>query len=169
MCGYFMRNLAYYRAGFREGLSGKKELRGRGQHFWQHSSSNFLDAAVLEWCKLFGGERDSKYHWSKIVSDPTTFEPELLRHLGVDADTFAKCIEKMRHYRDKFVAHLDYEKIMYIPDFDLAKAAVEFYHAHVLKNELASSDDSAGLVTDLDGCYQDAADEAKRIYDASGI
>jgi hypothetical protein len=168
VCGYFMRSLAYYRAGFRDGAARKKELRGRGCDFWRHVSSNFLDAAVMEWCKLFG-DRQGKYHWSKIVSDPATFESELLRHLGVDADTFAKYIEKVRRYRDKFAAHLDSERVMHIPDFDMAKAAVEFYHKHIAQKETQSPEELEGLVMDLDRCYRDATEEAQRIYETSAI
>src|SRR5437588_664498 len=132
VCGYFMRNLAYYRAGFRDSASGKKQLRGRGRNFWLHVSSNFLDAAVMEWCKLFG-DKQGKHYWSKIVSDPARFESELRRHLGIDAATLEKYIETIRRYRDKFAAHLDSERVMHIPNFDMAKAAVEFYHKHIVQ------------------------------------
>jgi hypothetical protein len=164
VCGYFMRNLGYYRAGFRDNAAGKKELKGKGINFWRHVSSNFLDAAVMEWCKLFG-DKNGKHHWSKIVSDQAMFEAELLRHLGLDSDEFAKYIEGIRRYRDKFAAHLDSDRVMHIPDFEIAKAAVEFYHKWILQKEIQSLEQLEGLLTDLGRCYQDATDEANRIYE----
>jgi len=168
VCGYFIRNLAYYRAGFRDNAVGKKELRGRGLNLWLHVSSNFLDAAVMEWCKLFG-DKNGKHHWSKIVSDTAIFEAGLLQHLGVDADRFAKYIEEIRRYRDKFAAHLDSDRVMHIPDFEMAKSAVEFYHKYIVQKEIQSPEELEGLLTDLDRCYQDATEEAQRIYEKNGI
>lgn len=168
VCGYFMRNLAYYRAGFRDNSVGKKELKGRGSNFWLHASSNFLDAAVMEWCKLFG-DKHGKHHWSKIVSDPAIFEAELLKYLNVDSDRFAKHIETIRRYRDKFAAHLDSDRVMHIPDFEMAKAAVEFYHKWIVQKETQSLEELEGLVTDLGRCYEDAAEEAQRIYEKCSI
>jgi hypothetical protein len=167
VCGFFTRNLAYYRAAWRDDMA-RKELRGRESHFWRHANSNFFDVAVLEWCKLFG-DRNDKHHWSNILSDPATFESNLLHHLGVDANAFGEYIEGIRRYRDKFVAHLDSKRIMDIPDFDVAKAAIDFYHRHLLDHEISSPADLQGLVTDLDRCYQDALAEGRRIYDANGI
>jgi len=158
VCGYFTRNLAYYRAAWQD-----KTLRGATHHFWRHVNSNFFDIAVLEWCKLLGDKKDP-HHWSKVVSNPTTFEKNLLSHLGISASAFKNYIDGMRHYRDKFIAHLDSEPVMNIPNFKPGKAAVDFYHAHIVTKEIADLHELAGLVTKLDDCYREAMQEAKSVY-----
>ena len=70
----------------------------------------------------------------------------------------------MREYRDKFVAHLDCQRVMNIPNFDTAKASVAFYHGHIASQE-ASPGDLAGLPENaarLSKYYQHCADEAER-------
>jgi hypothetical protein len=168
VCGYFARNLAYYRAAWRENESGKKVLRGACHDFWRHTNSNFLDVAVLEWCKLFGDKNDP-HHWSQIVSSPGTFEQGLLHHLGMDGDAFKNYIGTIRRYRDKFVAHLDSESVMNIPDFDKGNAAVDFYHAHIVMSEIQGPHELEGLVTSLAGCYREAMEAAERIYDVNHL
>ncbi len=51
LCCHFLRNLAFYKAGWRKG-----ELIFKDQ-FWVNANGNFIDVCVLEWCKLFGDKR----------------------------------------------------------------------------------------------------------------
>jgi hypothetical protein len=46
LCAHFTRNLAYYRAA-------QDRIARTSPEFWRTVYSNFLDIAVLEWCKLF--------------------------------------------------------------------------------------------------------------------
>jgi hypothetical protein len=59
LCLYYLRHMAFYRAGWRGG-----SLVFRSQ-FWVAVNGNFLDICVLEWCKLFGDKR-SKHYWEKL-------------------------------------------------------------------------------------------------------
>jgi hypothetical protein len=131
----FARNLAYLRA--------MQPVKGRipkasPWDFWMTLSNNALDAVVLEWCKLFADPND-KHHWSKIVSKPDDFRSELLKHLEVTKGDFDAYQTAMRRYRDKFVAHLDSDEVMDIPDFDLAERSVAFYHSHLVSKEVADA------------------------------
>jgi hypothetical protein len=70
------------RVGQKPEHSGLLNFQGWG-NFWRAVSGNFIDICVLEWCKLFA-DPNGKHHWSKIVSDPTSFKTQLLDHLGID-------------------------------------------------------------------------------------
>jgi hypothetical protein len=66
--------------------------------------ANFIDIAVLEWCKLFG-DRKGKHFWANVVTDPSSFESALLIHLGVTIQELVVYVDEVRTYRDKFLAH----------------------------------------------------------------
>jgi hypothetical protein len=52
--------------------------------FWRQVNGNFFDMAVLDWCKLFGDQKQTplkrvgEHHWRRVVSDPEMFEARLL-------------------------------------------------------------------------------------------
>jgi hypothetical protein len=59
--------------------------------FWVIINGNFLDIAVLEWCKLFGDTR-GKHYFGKVISDVPAFntqsyliDPTQLTRLPPDA------------------------------------------------------------------------------------
>lgn len=165
VCCHFMRNLAFYRIG-RNYPSGWaiKPLKPNAD-FWRTANGNFLDVCVLEWCKLLGDKR-GRHFYGNIVSDVTRFETELLRHLNIDAVNFDSYRNSIRDYRDKFVAHLDFDRIMNIPFLDVARSSVEFYHAHLVNHEvqsweLANLPDSAEK---LRAGYEQCEAEATRVY-----
>lgn len=70
----------------------------------------------------------------------------------------------MRHYRDKFVAHLDSERVMNIPNLDIAKKST-FYLVRVVTSE-ATPEELSGCepYMDLSLYYNVSEDEAKQIY-----
>jgi hypothetical protein len=151
VCTIFMRNLAYYRGAqeFRVGWA-ESPLVSEAS-FWRTVANNALDISVLEFCKLFG-ERRGNHFWGQTVSDSGRFQAELLRHLKMSSQQLDGYVEQMRHYRDKFVAHLDDDRTMRPPDLSLAKSATEFYHSYILDNEappgcLSGLVDSAAKLT----------------------
>lgn len=162
LCRNFAVNLAYYRVGQRP----EHEILGNAHNaeanFWRTASNNFMDICVLEWCKLFA-EQKGKHCWLTVVADPVSFKGELLQHLGLDGAAFEREVEAMRHYRDKFLAHLDSEHRMSIPSLEIAKGAVWFYHAYVVRNEIPPGD-LAGLPSVLDPGYAHCEAEAREIY-----
>lgn len=151
LCCHFARNLAYYRA-WHDRLT-----PGNYGEILATIDGNFIDMAVIEWCKLFG-ERKGKHYWEKVVSHQG-FEAEMVKHLDESSERFKNYINEMREYRDKFLAHLDDERIMKIPKMDQAKEAVDFLYGYLVSVE-ASTDDLAGLPKDLtvyyEGCFKNA-------------
>lgn len=160
LCAHFSRNLAYYRAGH-------ELLTTTSLEFWITVDGNFLDVAVIEWCKLLGDPKE-KHHWKRIVTDASRFEADLLGRLGVNTAEFAAYINEVRAYRDKFIAHLDDLREIDIPLLDRAKAAVEFLHDYVVLNEAAPGD-LAGLPNNLSDYYDHCFAEATAAYKRSGV
>ena len=108
LCCHCVRNIAYYRAGWVDGHFVSEE------DFWRNANSNFLDIGVLEWCKVFA-DSNGKHHWRKVVPAPDRFMSALFEGIAVTEDAFNTLHEETRRYRDKFIAHLDDERIMQIP------------------------------------------------------
>jgi hypothetical protein len=163
LCCNFAVHLAYYRVGQRPEHEIFGNARNAEANFWRTASNNFIDICVLEWCKLFA-ERKGKHCWLHVVADPVNFRGKLLQHLGLDGTAFEREVEAMRHYRNKFLAHLDSEHRMSIPSLEIAKEAVWFYLDYVVQNEVTPGD-LAGLPVVLDPGYAQCEAEARKIYD----
>jgi hypothetical protein len=138
LCIHFLRNLAYYRAGWtvhveRSGGSGElhRVLRRKESQFWRTVNGNCLDTCILEWCKLFA-ESNGKHNWRKVVADPTAFLPGMLAHLRITEAELGAYIDEMRHYRDKFVAHLDEVHVMDIPLLRISRRSVAYLYTNLV-------------------------------------
>jgi hypothetical protein len=105
--------MAYHRAGEESKKAWKKE------DFWRNINSNFIDVAVIDWCKLFADPK-SKHFWSKVVQTKEVFLENLYQELGITEAEFSAHINEMKHYRDKFLAHLDEEMVMHIPTMEIS-------------------------------------------------
>lgn len=172
LCVSFARNVAFYRAGWSEDAQPLlSERHPEDAAFWRQVNANFIDMAVLEWCKLFGNQKGTpnkrleRHHWRRVVSDPEGFEAGLLAQLQMDEAGLGALIDKMRSYRDEFVAHLDDKLLMYVPELDAAREAVAFYHRHIVEFE-AQPGELAGLpgVNELALGYDQCTDDAARVY-----
>jgi hypothetical protein len=145
LCCHCLRNLAFYNAGPRNAAPRPKK------QFWVNVGDNFLDIAVLEWCKLFADSR-GKHFWRKTISDPAAFWDGLLQKLGQSEAQFDDFVNQMRTYRDKFVAHLDSEEVMHIPRLDVAINSVVYLYDYLLAHE------------EEHGCFWDASGSASSFY-----
>lgn len=162
VCANFGRNLAYFRAGQEKENLPLLQERVPFASFWRQVNSNAIDVAVLDWCKLFA-DKTGEHHWAKVVKNRTAFEAGLLRHLGVNASTLEEYIKDMRTFRNKFVAHLDQEKVTSIPDMTLAKSAAEFLLDHVMANEAAPGDLEGLEGTNIKAGYDTCVAEAREV------
>jgi hypothetical protein len=153
LCAHCVRNLAYHRASH-------TKLVNRSTDFWRTIDGNFLDIAVLEWCKLFGDEK-AKHSWQSVVTDRARFYSELLKHMDMTATEFDDYSGEVRKYRDKFIAHLDDARVMDIPFMDRARHSVEFYHRYVVETEVTEGGLNK-LPNDLVAYYNQCHREADR-------
>jgi hypothetical protein len=124
LCCHFARNLAYYKSGW-----GNGDLKVKEQ-FWVSINSNFLDMAVLEWCKLFGDYKD-KHHWKNITHTDSKFKERMFEELKIKQTDLDLIHGSIKSYRDKFVAHLDSELTMKIPKISEGLEMVCFYYKEV--------------------------------------
>lgn len=159
LCVYFARNMAFYRAAWGEnGL-----ITPAGSNFWNTVNANFIDTAVLEWCKLFA-DKNGHQSWRKVVGDADKFEAKMLSAANLDAKKFEDMIKHVRAYRDKFVAHLDSEREMKIPQLDLLLAVVRVLFKHLLEEEMQPEEAARVGIRDIDELYWQSFNEAKAIY-----
>jgi len=155
LCCHCVRNAAYYRAGWRRNSISVSE------DFWVNANGNFLDLAVLEWCKLFT-DRRGKHHWRKVVPDPNVFLPGLLKEIGVDEQEFQDRCKEIKTYRDKFVAHLDDKPKMQIPHLSMVIDSVIYLYSIVRDEFDAVLNDAPG---NLRSFYRQRFAHAKSHYE----
>ena len=166
LCCSFMRNLACHRAGLHAGV--KSNLLNPNHPkggFWLDAHGNFFDTCVLDWCKLFA-DRKGKHHWRRVVENPDRFEADLYTTLGVTADAFTTLITKIKDYRDRFVAHLDEDRMMLLPELEVARTAIVFLHQR-LAQMIASLEEWPDLpasAEELAFVYQRASQQAETVY-----
>ncbi len=152
LCCHCARNVAYYRAWW----DGKELVTN--DDFFRNANSNAVDIAVLEWCKLFS-DPGGKHKWCKVVPEPDQFMPELYAQLAIDKNFFDEHCEKTKTYRDKFLAHLDEERCMHIPDLTIVLKSVIFLYG-ILQNEYGALLNN--LPTELGQYYKDCFTHGKR-------
>jgi hypothetical protein len=129
LCCHCLRNLAYYRAWYEEGKPHEN------RNFWVNANGNFVEIALLEWCKVFG-EWNGAYHFRKVVGDPDAVRVALLAAVGKTQQEWEDYIAAMKKYRDKFVAHWDEDVDgPILPQMDFAKDSMIFLLDHCVENE----------------------------------
>lgn len=163
LCCDFARNVAFYRAGMSECTSSLLSETHPQAAFWRQVNGNFFDMAVLDWCKLFV-DRDGKQTWRNVVSDSADFEAKLLTDCHVSKQDFAELTQKFRHYRNKYLAHLDDEETR-IPFLEKARPSVAFYHRYIVEHEAKTGElDGLPSVGDFAKGHDQCVEEAKRAY-----
>jgi hypothetical protein len=156
LCCHFTRNLAYYRAGWEDG-----QLILIPNEFWKTANSNFLDIAVLEWCKLYADKK--AYHsYRKVVTDPRNFLPQMYSDYGATERLWAVYKKEMKTYRDKFIAHLDNRNIMHIPEMNFAQYSINYIYDTIICEQ--DEDVLRGLPRNLNEYSDNCNSEAKEFY-----
>lgn len=150
LCSHATRNIAYLRALHERAMA-------QGQ-FWKTVDGNFVDIAALEWCKLFV-DGSGKHHWQKVidVTQHQAFLPAVFVHAGIDQQKFQDCFDRVKTYRDKFVAHLDNETVMNIPTMDIVLKSVEHLYSVIRTSNPMWFN---GLPPNMPAYYQQCEQEA---------
>lgn len=160
LCRYCLWNCAFYRA-----RSDKNELINLDNNeFWRIVDSNFIDMCVLEWCKLFADER-GKHCWKKVITDQTRFLSSLLADLNCTETEFNTYIAMVKHYRDKFVAHLDNENRMDIPNLEWIKKSTLYLYDYLFNHE--GADAFIQNPPNLRNEFTASGEKAQRVYVAN--
>ena len=125
-------------------------------------NGSLLDLCLLEWCKLFTDLRGKQF-WKRIVDDPDAFKDGLFKEISVNEDDWTKYLRKVKRYRDKFVAHLDSDKFMNLPDLDIAFKSIEYYFRYL--GDLPEGNEVlAGFPSDLALYYEQCLREGRKEY-----
>lgn len=123
---YVVRNIAHHRS-----LEPFKD--DSDQNYWILVFNNFMDIAVLEWCKAFGSKSDAT-HWSNHVADQDAFRAGLYERLSISEGEWHAYWEDIKNYRDKVVAHHESTtKVTHYPDFSYALQACFYYYGILIK------------------------------------
>jgi hypothetical protein len=108
-------------------------------NFWRVMYANCLDMAVIEWCKLFGSDSETKQqmHWKNIVpkAEHDKFRDGLLAATGLSTQKWYGYREWVKTYRDQQAAHFDpefLERDPRYPDLGTALEAAYFYYDQLL-------------------------------------
>lgn len=154
LCCYFVKNYAYYKAGWNGKTSKAKN------DFWITVQSNFIDVATLEWMKLFGDYNNDKHHWRNIVDDGNLFKANMLKYCNLSDDEFCCYRQKIKDYRDSFVGHLDSALRMRIPCFADGLALTYYYYNYIL-GKLKKSE-VKNLPENIEEYYQQYFEESEQ-------
>jgi hypothetical protein len=159
-CCNFVRSLAVFQTGRCEG---RALLADNAAHasFWRQIDSNAIDVCVLEWCKLFGDTR-GKHYWKRVISEVNhnEFHGILLTELAMTQNGYDSFVMKMRSYRDRFVAHLDDDRTMDIPELESTKISISSLYSFLATRECDPADfgilarTRAEFETGYDQCVQ---------------
>lgn len=138
LCLAFARNYAFYTASYADDgghiVGGEPSLANQ---FWNTMHGNCIDIAVIEWCKIFGSERQEKHHWKRVVKDAAGYKSQLLTdRFGGSEAIWEAYRNSLLTYRDKFVAHLDEDNQYIVPYLHKAHELVISHYDYLLKYEV---------------------------------
>jgi len=116
----FLQHLAYYRS-----IKAELDKRGIKSNFWAKTCDAHLEAATLDWCKVFGSVGPNPTHWKKTAGQtPDAAQDEFSERVffktGFNKSDWDSYHKGMRTFRDSYVAHLDFDKIPSVPFLDKA-------------------------------------------------
>lgn len=155
LCLHFARNFAYYGAG--------QKLHGHtSDPFWLAVIGNFVDIAILEWCKLFGN-RNGKYHWRKVLKDPDAFVSSMPERLGISGNDFDALHSSVKTYRDEFIAHLEDSETTLVPNMNLPYVLAWSYYMQ-LREDYPSLKGVAELPRDFGNYWRRHSEQGLAVF-----
>lgn len=165
LCLSFVRNCAFYNASYAD--DGSHLVGGTvslSNQFWNTTTGNFLDMAVIEWCKLFGNDQLEKHHWKKVVKDKARYKIQLLKMFEEGEVGWKAYWDGLQTYRNKFAAHLDEDNQYIVPYLHKAHELVINHYNYLLEHEVAE-----GFFREpppnIQTYYQQQFDMARAVYD----
>lgn len=164
LCLSFARNYAFYNASHADDgshlVGGTVKLANQ---FWNTTIGNYLDIAVIEWCKIFGNEKQEKHHWKKVIKDPVRYKVQLLTLFEGGEVRWAAYWKELLTYRDKFAAHLDEDNQYIVPYLRNAYELIENHYNYLLEHETGEGFFKTPP-PDIKVYYQKHFDMARSVY-----
>lgn len=128
LANHCISNIAAYKANWRKEATSESQLVVE-RDFWKRANGNFLDIAVLEWCKVFS-ERNGEHHWSRSFKPTQDWMREFCKHMSMSQKEFHAELQRVVKYRNKFVAHLEPMPMKY-PSMDFLLKSVSYLYEKI--------------------------------------
>jgi len=116
----FVYHLIYHR-----GLNSFYKRLNIRSEFWVHTIEAHRRDACIHWCMVFGSDKSNQTHWKNLFDSETKeakegFRRVLFDKIGFDKQTWNEYWNKMKDFRDKYVAHREVNFKESVPNFDKA-------------------------------------------------
>lgn len=155
-CCAIIRNVAYYKGGWPDGRPVFHS------NIERTINGNFMDMAVLEWCKLFGDPRHEPQHWERVLMGielRRKFKLSLLEALNLTSKDWNAHKQACIRYRSDFIAHLGSEPTIKTPFLDPVWKSAAFYYDFLRNREMPAADPA-----DIQGFYSTCATAGREYY-----
>lgn len=155
-CCAVVRNVAYYKEGWFAGMP------SFNSNIERTINGNFMDMAVLEWCKLFGDPRHEPQHWQRVIlcrEQRQQFKHELVQVVGHSKRDWNALRTICLEFRNDFVAHLGSEPIMRTPPVDPVWKSTAYYYDFIRRNEMPTAEPA-----DINSYYNECAKAGREYY-----
>lgn len=110
-------------------------------NFWRVVHGNCTDIAAVEWCKLFGSDREQT-HWKNVVPNEghSKFRKGLFEATGMEEPAWLKYREEIVFFRNTLAAHMDIwvNRAKQYPVYDAALTAAYYYYDWISENAIDS-------------------------------
>ena len=83
-------------------------------------------------------DQKGNHHWKKVITSDYLFESTLLASLKISQEDWLEYIRAVQKYRDKFIAHLDDERVMHPPKTKIARNSAAFLYDYLRREPEAS-------------------------------
>lgn len=106
-----------------------------GLNFWNIQYGGLMNLSVIEWCKLFGGDKNNDLHWKNVYANSIDdFRSRMIKASGVSPSVWTAYHSHLKSWRDQEFAHqdIDARPRENYPHFDIALAVARFYHAELI-------------------------------------
>ncbi len=104
---------------------------GDGQEcapFWLHVKTDLFGAGVMNWCKLFGVDKEDPF-WKQVTLEHPDFRRELYRVTGLDYQGWYDYRRQMSQFRNAMLVHPDpYADFEQVPEAAPALASLKLSH-----------------------------------------
>lgn len=104
-------------------------------NFWNVQYGGLMNLSVIEWCKLFGSDKNNDLHWKNVYANRIDdFRSRMIEASGVSASAWKAYHSHLKNWRDQEFAHedIDARPRERYPHFDIALAVAGFYHAELI-------------------------------------
>lgn len=133
------------------------------QTFWNMTINLLMDAAAIEWCKVFGSWNEDT-HWTKVIpeAEHRQTRADLHAYLGMSASEWESYWRSIVNYRNQMTAHHDLKAaVPNFPHYDAALEAAYFMFTRI--RALRDQDWMGGIPSDLNRWSSNVAGNMKSI------